>query len=203
MGGGRPGRFFANLYDIKTTRKNEMRSLAYHEGIPGHHFQIAIAMELEGMPFIRRMAPFTAYIEGWAMYAEQLAWELGFEEDPLDNVGRLSFELFRAVRLVVDTGIHAQQWTREQAIDYMQANTAMAEHNVIAEIERYIVNPGQATSYKVGMIKMLELRDKAKTALGDAFDLRDFHDVVLENGAVPLTILETIVDEYIREKQTG
>ncbi|MEX0322877.1 MAG: DUF885 family protein [Puniceicoccaceae bacterium] len=201
LGGDRPGRFFANLYDIKTTRKHEMRSLAYHEGIPGHHFQIAIALELEGMPYIRRMAPFTAYLEGWAMYAEQLAWELGFEEDPLDNVGRLSFELFRAVRLVVDTGIHAKQWSREDAIDYMLDNTAMAEKAVIAEIERYIVMPGQATSYKVGMIKMLELRDKAKAALGNDFKLSDFHDVVLKNGAVPLTLLETIVDDYIREKQ--
>lgn len=201
LGGDRPGRFYANLYDIKTTRRHEMRSLAYHEGIPGHHFQVAIALELEGMPFIRRMAPFTAYLEGWAMYAEQLAWELGFQEDPLDNVGRLSFELFRAVRLVVDTGIHSMKWSREDAIDYMLENTAMAEKAVITEIERYIVMPGQATSYKVGMIKMLELREKAKTALGDTFELRDFHDAVLSNGAVPLTLLETIVDDYIESNK--
>ncbi|MBD1390710.1 DUF885 domain-containing protein [Neiella sp. HB171785] len=199
MDGSRPGRFFANLYDIKATPKFGMRTLAYHEGIPGHHFQIAIAMELEGLPFIRKMAPFTAYIEGWALYSEQLAWELGFQKDPYDNVGRLVAELFRAVRLVVDTGIHAKRWTREEAIAYMLANTGMAESDVIAEIERYIVMPGQATSYKVGMIKILELREKAKAALGDKFDLRDFHDAVLKNGAVPLSILETIIDDYIEQ----
>lgn len=200
MDGTRPGRFFANLYDIKATPKYGMRTLAYHEGIPGHHFQIAIAMELEGLPFIRKMAPFTAYIEGWALYSEQLAYELGFQNDPLDNVGRLTAELFRAVRLVVDTGIHAKRWTREEAIDYMLANTGMAESDVVSEIERYIVMPGQATSYKVGMIKILELREKAKAQLGDKFDLRDFHDAVLKNGAVPLSVLEQIIDAYIAEK---
>ena len=197
--GSRPGRFFANLYDIKATPKYAMRTLAYHEGIPGHHFQIAVAMELEGMPFFRRMSPFTAYTEGWALYAERLAWELGFEQDPFDNIGRLQAELFRAVRLVVDTGIHAKRWTREQAIDYMKANTGMAESDVTAEIERYIVMPGQATSYKIGMMKILELREKAKKALGDKFDLRDFHDVVLKNGAVPLAILERLVNRYISD----
>ncbi|WP_240695165.1 DUF885 domain-containing protein [Corallincola luteus] len=197
--GSRPGRFFANLYDVKATPKYGMRTLAYHEGIPGHHFQIAIAMELEGMPFVRRMAPFTAYTEGWALYAEQLAWELGFQDDPYDNIGRLGAELFRAVRLVVDTGIHHKRWTREQAIDYMLANTGMAESDVVAEIERYIVMPGQATAYKVGMIKILELRQRAQQQLGDRFNLRDFHDVVLKNGAVPLDILERLVDNYIAE----
>lgn len=195
--GSRPGRFFANLYDIKATPTYSMRTLAYHEGIPGHHFQIAISMELEGMPFIRRMSPFTAYTEGWALYTERLAWELGFQEDPFDNIGRLQAELFRAVRLVVDTGIHAKRWTREQAIDYMKANTGMAQSDVVAEIERYIVMPGQATSYKVGMMKILELRERAKSILGDRFDLRDFHDVVLKNGAVPLDILERLVEQYI------
>ncbi len=197
--GSRPGRFFANLYDIKATPKYAMRTLAYHEGIPGHHFQIAVAMELEGIPFFRRMSPFTAYTEGWALYAERLAWELGFEQDPFDNIGRLQAELFRAVRLVVDTGIHAKRWTREQAIDYMKTNTGMAESDVTAEIERYIVMPGQATSYKIGMMKILELREKAKKALGDKFDLRDFHDVVLKNGAVPLAILERLVNRYISD----
>ncbi|GLX82124.1 DUF885 domain-containing protein [Thalassotalea eurytherma] len=201
--GSRPGRFFANLYDIKATPKYSMRTLAYHEGIPGHHFQIAIAMELEGMPLFRRMSPFTAYTEGWALYTEQVAWELGFQDNPLDNVGRLQAELFRAVRLVVDTGIHAKRWTREQAINYMKANTGMAESDVISEIERYIVMPGQATSYKTGMMKILELRTKAQNALGDEFDLRDFHDVVLKNGAVPLAILERLIDNYIAEKQAG
>ncbi|MBB6520580.1 DUF885 domain-containing protein [Pseudoteredinibacter isoporae] len=201
LDGSRPGQFFANLYDIKATPKYSMRTLAYHEGIPGHHFQVAIAMQLEGMPLFRRFSPFTAYVEGWALYAEQVAWELGFQNDPFDNIGRLQAELFRAVRLVVDTGIHAKRWTRQQAIDYMMANTGMAESDVIAEIERYIVMPGQATSYKIGMMKILELREKAKTALGERFNLSDFHDVVLKNGAVPLDILEQLVDDYIHEKQ--
>ena len=197
--GSRPGRFFANLYDIKATPKYSMRTLAYHEGIPGHHFQIAVAMELEGLPLFRMFSPFTAYVEGWALYSEYLAWEMGFQDDPFDNIGRLQAELFRAVRLVVDTGIHDKKWTREQAIDYMKANTGMAQTDVVSEIERYIVMPGQATSYKVGMMKILELREKAKTALGAKFDLRDFHDVVLKNGAVPLNILERFIDSYIAE----
>ncbi|MCH2058223.1 MAG: DUF885 domain-containing protein [Thalassotalea sp.] len=197
LDGTRPGRFFANLYDIKATPKYGMRTLAYHEGIPGHHFQVAITMELEGLPFLRRMSPFTAYTEGWALYAEYLAWELGFQDDPFNNIGRLQAELFRAVRLVVDTGIHAKRWTREEAIDYMKANTGMAQSDVVAEIERYIVMPGQATAYKVGMMKILSLRQRAQDVLGDRFDLRDFHDVVLKNGAVPLDILEQLVEKYI------
>ncbi|GAB4517194.1 MAG: DUF885 domain-containing protein [Haliangiales bacterium] len=197
LDGSRPGRFFANLYDVKATPKYSMRTLAYHEGIPGHHFQIAISLDLEGLPFIRRIPMFTAYTEGWALYTERLAWELGFQDDPFDNVGRLQAELFRAVRLVVDTGIHAKRWTREEAIEYMRTNTGMAESDVTAEVERYIVMPGQATSYKVGMMKILELREAAKAALGDKFDLRDFHDVVLGNGAVPLDILEQLVDDYV------
>lgn len=136
------------------------------------------------------------------MYSEYLAWEMGFQDNPLDNLGRLQAELFRAVRLVVDTGIHDKRWTREEAIDYMVNNTGMALSDVTSEIERYIVMPGQATSYKVGMLKILELREKAKNALGDKFDLRDFHDVVLKNGAVPLSILEELIDEYIEAKRT-
>jgi uncharacterized protein (DUF885 family) len=195
--GSRPGKFFANLYDIKATPKYSMRTLAYHEGIPGHHFQIAVAMELEGLPLFRMFSPFTAYTEGWALYTEYLAWEMGFQDDPFDNVGRLQAELFRAVRLVVDTGIHYKKWTREEAIDYMKVNTGMAQSDVTSEIERYIVMPGQATSYKVGMMKILELREKSKLTLGDKFDLRDFHDVVLKNGAVPLNLLERFIDAYI------
>jgi uncharacterized protein (DUF885 family) len=197
LDGSRPGRFYANLYDIKATPKFGMRTLAVHEGIPGHHFQIAIALELEGMPLLRKFSPFTAYVEGWALYAERVAWEQGLLPTNADNIGRLTAELFRAVRLVVDTGIHHQRWTREEAIEYMLANTGMAESDVVAEIERYIVAPGQATSYKIGMMKILELRQKAMDELGDSFDIRDFHDVVLKNGAVPLDILERIVDDYI------
>lgn len=198
--GSRPGMFFANLYDIKATPTYSMRTLAYHEGIPGHHFQIAIAMEAEGLPLFRKMSPFTAYTEGWALYAEQVAWELGFQDDPYDNIGRLQAELFRAVRLVVDTGIHHKRWTREYAIDYMLKNTGMAVTDVTSEIERYIVMPGQATSYKVGMMKILEIRESAKHRLGDKFSLPEFHDVVLKNGAVPLDILADIVDDYVNEK---
>ncbi|MGB3725692.1 MAG: DUF885 domain-containing protein [Glaciecola sp.] len=201
MDGARPGRFFANLHDIKATPKYGMRTLAYHEGIPGHHFQIAIAMELEDLPIFRTMSFFTAYVEGWALYSEYLAWELGFQDDPYDNIGRLQAELFRAVRLVVDTGIHSKRWTREYAIEYMLANTGMAESDVVSEIERYIVIPGQATAYKMGMMKILEVREKAKNALGDKFVLGEFHDVVLKNGAVPLDILERLVDKWIASKQ--
>lgn len=200
MDGSRPGQFYANLYDIKATPKYGMKTLAYHEGIPGHHFQVSIAQELESVPLFRRFAPFTAYVEGWALYAERLAWEMGFEKDPYDNIGRLQAELFRGVRLVVDTGIHHKRWTREEAIKYMAENTGMAQTDVVSEIERYIVMPGQATSYKIGMIKILELREKAKSALGEKFTLSDFHDVVLKNGAVPLRILEQLVDEYIAQK---
>ncbi len=200
LDGSRPGIFYANLYDIKATPKYGMRTLAYHEAVPGHHFQIAITQELEDMPIFRNFSLFTAYSEGWALYTERLAWELGFQNNPYDNIGRLQAELFRAVRLVVDTGIHAKRWTREEAIDYMQENTGMAESDVVSEIERYIVMPGQATAYKVGMMKILELREKAKAALGDKFDLRDFHDQVLKNGAVPLSVLEKLINRYIENK---
>ena len=200
MDGSRPGIFYANLYDIKATPKYSMRTLAYHEGIPGHHFQISTQQELENIPFFRKLIPFTAYVEGWALYAEHLAYEMGLEKDPYDNIGRLQAELFRAVRLVVDTGIHAKRWSREKAIDYMIRNTGMAQSDVIAEIERYFVIPGQATSYKMGMTKILELRGLAQEKLGDKFDIRDFHRVVLSNGSVPLDILEDLVKKYIASK---
>ncbi|MCF6317886.1 MAG: DUF885 domain-containing protein [Proteobacteria bacterium] len=199
MDGSRPGIFYANLYDIKATPKYSMKTLAYHEAVPGHHFQLSIQQELEGIPFFRKMIPFIAYSEGWALYAERVAFEMGMLSDPYDNIGRLQAELFRGVRLVVDTGIHAQRWSREKAIDYMIRNTGMAESDVISEIERYFVLPGQATAYKVGMTKILELRDKAEQALREKYDVRDFHRVVLNNGSVPLNILEKLVDKYIAE----
>ena len=198
MDGSRGGVFYANLRNVHDTRKFGMKSLAYHEGIPGHHFQIAIQTELQGLPMFRTVIPFTAYAEGWAMYAEQLAWEMGFyENDPFGNLGRLRAELFRAVRLVVDTGIHHKKWTREEAIDYMVENTGLSKSAIISEVERYIVMPGQACAYKIGMMKILELRERAKSQLGDRFDLKEFHDVVLKNGSVPLDILEEIVEKYI------
>jgi len=200
--GSRPGAFYANLYDIKATPKYGMRTLTYHEAIPGHHFQLAIQQSQEDLPFFRRLIPFSAYSEGWALYAERLAWEMGLLEDPYDNIGRLQSELFRAVRLVVDTGIHAMRWSREEAIDYMLINTGIAESDVVAEIERYFVMPGQATAYKVGMIKILELRELAEVELGDKFDIREFHEVVLTNGSMPLDMLEEMVLQYIEAEKS-
>ncbi len=197
--GSRPGVFYANLRSVKEIPRFGMRTLAYHEAIPGHHFQIALAQEMTDVPFFRRVIPFTAYSEGWALYAERVAAENGFQEDPYDRLGYLTAQIFRAVRLVVDTGIHRMRWTREQAIDYMLANTGMPETDVVAEIERYIVNPGQACAYMVGQLKILALREQARQQLGDAFDLREFHNVVLGNGAVPLGILEQLVDRWVEE----
>jgi uncharacterized protein (DUF885 family) len=173
-----------------------MRTLAYHEAIPGHHFQLTIAQELEGVAFFRRIIPFTAYAEGWALYAERLGLEHGFHRDAFDSLGALQAELFRAVRLVVDTGIHRKRWTRERAIEYMVENTGMAVSEVVTEVERYIVNPGQACAYKVGQLKIIELRQRAMDRLGPRFDIRKFHDVVLTNGALPLTILERLVEDW-------
>jgi uncharacterized protein (DUF885 family) len=178
-----------------------MPTIAYHEAIPGHHFQFAIAQEMKGLPTFRRVYPFWAFAEGWALYAEQLAWEMGFHKNDFTNLGRLQAELFRAVRLVVDTGIHHKRWSREQAIEYMLEKTGLTETEVITEVERYMVEPGKACAYKVGMIKILELREKANRELGSRFDLKDFHDVVLRNGSVTLKILSRIVEEYIDEKK--
>ncbi len=199
--GSRPGVFYANMRNTEENPKFAMRTLSYHEGIPGHHFQIAIAQELKNVPFFRRILPFTAYSEGWALYSERLAWELGFEKDPLDNLGRLRDEMMRCVRLVVDSGIHAKHWTREQAITYMMENTGMSETDVTAEIERYFVMPGQALAYKAGMLKILELREKAKAQLGTKFDLKQFHNQVLTHGALPLALLERVIDEWIAKNK--
>jgi len=198
MDGSRPGTFYANLRDTSETPTWGMKTLAYHEGIPGHHFQIATARELKGLPFIRQQPIYTAYAEGWALYAERLAAEIGlYKDDPFGDLGRLQAEMFRAVRLVVDTGLHAKGWSREQAIEYMVNTTGMGESEVTSEVERYMALPGQALAYKVGQLKILELREKARAVLGEKFNLKDFHTVVLENGAVPLTVLERLVDEWI------
>jgi len=198
MDGSRPGMFFANLRDMNEVPKFDMKTLAYHEGIPGHHFQISTALGLKNLPFIRQQTLYTAYAEGWALYAEQFAAEIGmYKDDPWGDLGRLQNELLRATRLVVDSGIHAQGWSREQAIDYMVNTTGMARGEVTTEVERYMTLPGQACAYKVGQLKILELREKAKAALGPKFNLKDFHAVVLENGGVPLTLLEQLVDEWI------
>jgi uncharacterized protein (DUF885 family) len=200
MDGSRPGTFFANMRDTAETPTWSMKTLAVHEGIPGHHFQIATAMGLEGLPLIRQQTLYSAYAEGWALYAERLAAEIGFyKDDPLGDLGRLQAELFRAARLVVDTGLHAKGWTREQAIAYLVDTTGTAESDSTSEVERYMGLPGQATAYKVGQLKILELREKAKAELGPKFVLKDFHTVVLENGGVPLGVLERLVDEWIAE----
>ena len=199
--GSRPGVFYANLYDVKATPKYGMRTLAYHEGIPGHHLQAAVQLELDDLPAFRSAVNFTAYSEGWGLYAERLAWEMGFQSDPYDNLGRLQLEMLRAVRLVVDTGIHAKRWTREEAIDYMLEKTGRAASEVVSEVERYIVRPGQATAYTVGMLEILRLRSEARAALGDNYDIREFHDVVLKHGALPLTVLRELVMQYIAREQ--
>jgi uncharacterized protein (DUF885 family) len=201
--GSRPGIFYVNLRNVAEVQKFAMRTLAYHEAVPGHHFQTTIQQELTGVPTFRKVLPFTAFSEGWALYAERLAWEIGFQEQPLDNLGRLQAEMFRAVRLVVDTGLHDQRWTREQAIAYMSEKTGMPETDVVAEIERYLVLPGQALAYKVGMNRILELRERAQAALGNKFDLRRFHNVVLTGGDMPLTLLERRVDSWIAEQGSG
>ena len=200
LDGSRPGAFYVNLYDIKQTPKYSMKTLAYHEATPGHHHQIAHSMENEKLTLYRNFGYRTsAFSEGWALYSEQLALEAGLAPDPYDELGILQSEIFRAVRLVVDTGIHYKKWTREQAIDYMKSKTGMSDTECRVEIERYIVWPGQALSYKVGMIKILELRKKAMDALGDKFDIKDFHSAVLDHGIPPLFIVEQKVDEMIEE----
>jgi uncharacterized protein (DUF885 family) len=201
MDGSRPGIYYANLYRMSDMPKYELEALAYHEGIPGHHMQLAIAQELEGMPKFRRFGGYTAYNEGWGLYTELLPKEIGLYQNPYSDFGRLAMELWRACRLVVDTGIHAKKWTREQAIQYLTDNTPNTATAAEKAIERYIVMPSQATAYKIGMIKILQLREKAKTALGDNFDIRMFHSTVLKNGPVPLDVLEQLVDEYIAAAQ--
>jgi uncharacterized protein (DUF885 family) len=191
LDGTRPGVFYANLRNMAEVAKFNMKTLAYHEGVPGHHFQIAIAQELKGLPTFRSMLPFTAYTEGWALYTEWFAREMGlYRDDPYGDLGRLQAEIWRAVRLVVDTGIHYKRWTREQAITYMIGRTGMSRSEVVSEIERYIVMPGQACAYKIGQIKLQELRSRAREKLGAKFSDRAFHDFLLGNGALPLDILE-------------
>ena len=201
LDGSRPGAFYINLQDMGAIVKFGMKTLAYHEAVPGHHFQISIQRNLKDVPFFRTILPFTVYSEGWGLYAEQVAFEQGFyENDPFGNLGRLQSEMFRAVRLVVDSGIHHKRWTREEAIEYMIDNTGMTRDEVVTEIERYMIMPGQALAYKIGMLKILEFREKAKTALNDRFNIKEFHDVILGSGSMPMTILERIVDNWIADK---
>ena len=199
--GSRPGTYYINLRDVKEQPIYLMQALAYHEGIPGHHMQLAIGMELEGLPKFRTLGGHTSYIEGWALYSEAIPKELGLYTDPYKDFGRLSMEIFRAARLVVDTGIHSKKWTREQAVQYYLDNIPNPEGDVRAEIDRYIVWPGQATAYKIGMLKIQALRKNAEDSLGEKFDIREFHDVVLANGSVPLKALEQLVDDWVKSKK--
>jgi len=195
--GSRPGIFYVNLSDMTQVQKVQLPAIAYHEGAPGHHFQIARAQEQTDLPLFRRYAFQGAYIEGWGLYAEKLGKEAGFYQDPYDDFGRLSLEIWRAVRLVLDTGIHHKRWSRDQAIAYMRANTLNSDLDIAREVDRYFTTPGQATSYKVGQLKISELRKKAETALGPRFDIKAFHETILAPGPLPLDVLETRVDGYI------
>ena len=198
--GSRPGTYYANTYRMRMMPKYQMEALAYHEGIPGHHMQISIAQELKGLPKFRKYGGYTAYVEGWGLYSEYLPKELGFYSDPYSDFGRLAMELWRSCRLVVDTGIHAKKWTREQGIDYYMENTPNDELDCIKMVERHVVYPSQATAYKIGMNKIIELKDGAQEILGEEFDIREFHETILARGAVPLNILEKHVEEMIANK---
>jgi len=202
--GSRPGIYYINQQNMNAVQKHIMNSLAYHEGAPGHHFQIAIQQELQGIPKFRLFGGYSAYSEGWALYSERLAFEAGlYEGMPMRDFGRLAEEMKRAVRLVVDTGMHYKKWPLEQSIEYMTDNTPMAPADIDRQIKRYYVLPGQALSYKVGMLNILELRERAIEQLGEDFDIREFHDAVLKNGAVPMQILDEIVDDYIKDTKKG
>ncbi len=210
--GGIPGYFMANTSALDQRPTYDFIALTLHEAVPGHHHQIALSLELEGVHPLRRLAGYSAFVEGWGLYAERLGLEMGHDDiddgvdrglyaDPYDDFGRLNFEIWRAMRLVVDTGIHTKAWSRQQAIDYMLANSALTERNAVSEVDRYIGWPGQATAYKIGQLKILELRERAEDALGDAFDIRAFHDAVLDSGALPLPVLESKIDRWIESQR--
>jgi uncharacterized protein (DUF885 family) len=199
--GSRPGIYYANLFDMKAMPTYQLEALAYHEGIPGHHMQRTIAQELEGVPQFQKFLSFTAYTEGWGLYTEELAKDMGFYQDPYSDFGRLAMELWRACRLVVDTGIHAKQWSREKAVDYLVENTPNPQYDAQKAIERYIAMPGQATAYMIGKLKIMELREKAMNELGDKFDWKGFHDEILQYGPVPLSILEENIETWISSQK--
>ena len=200
--GSRPGTIYINTYKFETRSLDDVESRAYHEGLPGHHLQISIAQELTGVPDFRKYTSYTAFVEGWGLYAEQLGKDVGFYQDPYSDLGRLEGDIWRAVRLVVDTGVHSQHWTRQQMVDFFHEHTAVPEAEVQAETDRYIAWPAQALGYKIGQLKILELRSKAKQALGDRFDLKGFHDQVIDSGALPLDLLEQRIDSWIAQQKS-
>lgn len=199
--GSRPGIFYVNLADMTEVLKPQVEGIAYHEGAPGHHFQVSIAQEQDGLPMFRRFGGYGAYSEGWGLYSERLGKEMGFYEDPYSDFGRLGLEIWRAARLVTDTGLHAKEWSREEAIDYFKENTLVADLDIVKEVERYITNPGQATSYMIGQRKILDLREEARNELGDDFDIAQFHDTILSQGGLPLSVLEEQVRGWIAEEK--
>ena len=201
--GSRPGRLFIDTYNAADRNLYGVENVAYHEGLPGHHLQISIARELDGLPTFRKYEGYTAYIEGWGLYSERLGKDVGFYQDPYSDYGRLEGDIWRAIRLVVDTGVHSQHWTREQMVEYFHDHSAIDETSIQAEVDRYIAWPGQALAYKIGQLKILELRDRAKTALGDKFDLRDFHDQLLDSGALPLDVLSERIDAWIASRKAA
>ena len=196
--GSRPGIYYANLYDMEAMPTYQLEALAYHEGIPGHHMQLAIKQELTGIPMFRKFGGYTAHTEGWGLYSEMIPKEIGLYQDPYSDFGRLAMELWRACRLVVDTGMHTKKWTRKEGIEYYATNTPNAMSDAVKMVERHVVMPSQATAYKIGMNKIIELREHAKAQLGDKFDIREFHDVVLKNGPVPLNVLADLVNDYVK-----
>ena len=197
--GSRAGYYYVNLYRPDVRPKYEIEVLSVHEAVPGHHLQIALAMELEGIPNFRKYSGYTAYVEGWGLYSESLGYDIGLYSDPYSRFGALTYDMWRAVRLVVDTGMHYKGWTRQEAIDFFTANAAKTEQDIINEIDRYLVMPGQALAYKIGQLKILELKNKAKEQLGDDFDIKEFHHAVLSQGALPLAVLEENIETYLLE----
>jgi prolyl oligopeptidase len=198
--GSRAGIYWVNLYRPEVRPKYEIEVLSVHEAMPGHHLQLAIQQELGDMPNFRRYSGFTAFVEGWGLYSESLGYDLGLYRDPYSRFGALTYDMWRAVRLVVDTGIHYKGWTRQQAIDFFRDNAAKTEHDIVNEIDRYIVMPGQALAYKIGQLKILSLRANAEAALGEDFDVRAFHDELLGAGALPLDILQQRMDTWLAEQ---
>jgi uncharacterized protein (DUF885 family) len=201
--GSRPGRLLIDTYNAADRNLYAVEAIAYHEGIPGHHLQISIAQELTDVPAFRNFGGYTAFVEGWGLYSERLGKDVGFYQDPYSDYGRLEADIWRAIRLVVDTGVHSQHWNREQMVQYFHDHSAIDETTIQSEVDRYIAWPGQALAYKVGQLKILELRERAKKAQGEKFDIRAFHDQVLDTGALPLDLLEARIDAWIASQKTA